>query len=162
MNSVGMNMNGINPTAAMNAMPNGANGIKGAGDSEMDIKTNLNTCIYDYLLKNEQYDAARALNKNVSFGLNTSNTPLPRRPNGAEDGGEDSKEDIDTKKPPDLPYAKVPPSYNDNSFLLDWFQLFWEMWMAPRQGKPADAVRFMEHTKVIIVSHMTRKIKRYL
>ena len=149
MNNINMNMNGMNPGASMNAMANGANGVRNPAD-DIDFKTRLNTYIYDYLIKNEQYDVARALNKS-NLNVITSKT-APRRPNGPDDNGEDTKEDVDTKKPADLPYAaNVPQSTNENSFLLDWFQLFWEMWLAPQNGKgklAPTAAQYIEHTKV--------------
>ena len=133
----------------MNAMANGANGVRSVGD-DFDYKTKLNTCIYDYLLKNEQYEVAKALHKS-SLPLHTSKNPSKRQ-NAGEEGGEDSKDDVDTKKPTDLPYAaNVPHMTNENSFLLDWFQLFWEMWWAPQPGRATrypSAAQYIEHTKV--------------
>ena len=146
MNNLSMNMNGVNP-AAMNAMANGPNGIKHDGDGERpDLKRKLNTCIYDYLLKNGQYDVAKALHKS-SLGLETQPKP-PQKVPDTDVGGEDSKDDIDTKKPPDLPYPKDVPSGTESSFLLDWFQLFWEMWLAPRNKSTPDAHKYLEHTRV--------------
>lgn len=146
MNNMNMAMNGVNP-GAMNAMANGANGVVNARNEQgEDFKAKLNTFIYDYLIKNEQWDVARALHKSA---LTVFTTPNKRRT--GPDDGEDSKDDIDTKKPNDLPYAlNVPQSTNENSFLLDWFQLFWEIWLAP-QGKSKslpDAAKYMEYTKV--------------
>lgn len=152
MNMVGANVNGINP-AAMNAMANGTNGINSRNTLESDqeiIKTKLNTYIYDYFMKNEHWDLARALQKS-QLPMQTTKIP-PRRPNGADDGGDDSKDDID-KRPPDLPYpADMHQLTNENSFLLDWFQLFWEMFWAPRRDpkiKPGQsAMQYMDYTKV--------------
>ena len=151
MNNMNMNMNSITP-AAMNAMANGTNGVnsRSAPESDQELKTKLNTYIYDYFLKNEQYDLARALQKST-LSILTTKTP-PRRPNGVDDGGDDSKDDID-KKPADLLHpAEVPQLMNENSFLLDWFQLFWEMFWAPRRDpkiRPGQsAISYMEYTKV--------------
>ena len=151
MNNINMNVNGVNPATAMNAMANGTNGInvRNAADSEMEYKTKLNTYIYDYLLKNEQYDVARALHKS-SMPIHSTPSAPPRKAK-TDDGGEDSKDDIDTKKPTDLPYASnVPTMGSDNSFLLDWFQIFWEMWMAAggKKNMTSDAFAYMQHTKV--------------
>ena len=148
-------MNGINPGGPM-AMTNGANGAapRNAGEPEPDMKTKLNTHIYDYLLKNEQWDVARALLKS-SMALTTTKSGAPRRPNGMDDSSmEDSKDDLDSKKPADLPLPdQVGSSANDNSFLLDWFSVFWDIFLAPRnraQGKPSNpfAMQFMEQTRV--------------
>jgi hypothetical protein len=151
MNNMNMNINGINP-GAMNAMANGANGINARHSVEdQELKTKLNTYIYDYFLKNEEYDLARALQKS-GLNLQTTSAPPTRRQNGIDDSNEDSKEDIDSKKPADLPHAAdVPPSTTENSFLLDWFQLFWEMFWAPRKSGPKPgqtAVNYIEYQKV--------------
>lgn len=145
-----MNMNGVNPGSAMNAMANGANGVRSGPDNEPDIKTTLNTYIYDYLIINEAFDVAEAMSKSA-LALNLSKTVPSKRSNGVEDSGEDSKDDVYAKKPPDLPYpSDILSTANGNSFLLDWFQLFLEMWRAPRGKEKVmpDAVRYIEHAKV--------------
>lgn len=150
-------MNGVTPAGAMAAaMSNGTNGAQRnvPDQGEMDFKTKLNTYIYDYFLKNEQYDLARMLH-NSTMPLNTAKGGGSRRPNGLDENSmdTDSKDDIDTKKPHDLPRpSEVPTLTGENSFLLDWFTLFWEIFWAPRQsgrGKvSAAALSFMDHTRV--------------
>ena len=162
-----VNMNGINPGGPM-AMTNGANGaapraaLEPERDAEMKVK--LNTYIYDYLIKNEQWDVARALHKS-SMTVNTK--PGGRRQNGMDDNAmEDSKDDIDSKKPADLPApGDVPSSASDNSFLFDWFSIFWDIFLAPRQrgkvGNPA-AFSYVEQTRVSSVLKLARTDANYL
>ena len=149
-------MNGINPNA-MNAMVNGTNGIPRAPENLEEMKTKLNTFIYDYFLRNEQFDLARAL-KNSQLSTNTTKTAPSRKLNG-EENGDDAKDDFDAKKPADLPYpSDVPGGATDNCFLLDWFQIFWEMFFAPRKMvamKPSPAAAaYMSQQKVSFNMHM--------
>ena len=135
--------NGANPAATQNVMP-------AERDNEMKMK--LNAYIYDYLLKNEQWEVARALHK-------SSLTIRYRKGDG--DSMEDSKDDIELKKPPDLPMpGDVPTMANDNSFLFDWFSIFWDIFLAPRTRnnpgvKQNPALQFMENAKVCTDSCQT-------
>ena len=173
-------MNGMNP-AAMAAMSNGqaqaaaaAAAAIGGGpprgpsdpDREAEMKMKLNTYIYDYMIKNEQWDVARALHGS-SMPHSTVNKAAARRPNGIDDGSGDvdSKDGIEAKKPADLPLAgDVPPSTSDNSFLLDWFAIFWDIFLAPRhaaKGKPGQtpAQQFMEQSRVRFHPHPPRPLQ---
>lgn len=147
-------MNGSVPNA-MNQMANGTNGIQRGPENTVDMKAKLNTCIYDYLLRNGEGDVARAL-KNSSLTIQTVQSP-PQRKNNGEDNGEDTKDDLDTKKPVDLPWpADVPAGATDNSFLLDWFQIFWEMFWAQRKDGPKpgpSTTAYMNYQRVYI-SHL--------
>lgn len=142
-------MNGNIPNA-MSQMANGTNGMQRVLENTEDVKTKLNTCIYDYFLRNGEEDLARAL-KNSSLTTHTAKSLPPRKQNG-EDNGEDTKDDLETKKPVDLPWpAGVPAGITENSFLLDWFQIFWEMFWAPRKSglKPgASTTAYMSYQRV--------------
>ena len=156
MNHIGLNganmPNGIGGMAGMQA---GANGAAQRGqDDQPDYKVKLNTHIYDYLLKNELYDAARALLNSSSLVISTRQSPK-RRPNGLSGDAmdTDSKDNIDLKKPDDLPDAELQVNACfENSFLLDWFTLFWEIFSAPRPNRHPklnpNAVQYMNHTRV--------------
>ena len=152
MNTMTMNgingVNGANGTMAMmnQAVVNGAGSASGPASApkigsmpEMDVEmqTRLNTSIYDYFLKHEQYDCARAL-KNSSLEVKTK--PPKGSPgrgqdvNGMDDhSGDDSKDNTD-KMPADLPAAMGTSIQHDTSFLLDWFSLFWDMFFAQRKA----------------------------
>ena len=174
-----VNMNGISPHNPM-AMANGVNGANanatGGGlpraatvavaaalepERDQDMKVKLNTYIYDYLLRNEQWDVARALHKssmptNVQTGGKAGGPAAggARRPNGMDaDAMDEGKDDVDAKRPADLPLPNnLGPGTVDNSFLFDWFSIFWDIFLAPRvqrskAGNPA-ASQFIEQTRV--------------
>ena len=155
-----MNMNGMNVgNGAGGPMPQMNNGTNGATprtgndqEPQVDYKIRLHTYIYDYFLKHEQYDCARQLLKS-SLTLNTRNNHSPaRRPNGIDDNSmeTDSKDDIDPKRPHDLPLPELNDANDNTSFLLEWFSLFWDMFFAHRKLKPASAqaLQYMQHTQV--------------
>ena len=156
-----MNLNGMNPgtMAAMNNT-NGATPRNGPGsESEIDFKTKLNTYIYDYFLRNEQWDLARALQKNMSISSIPNQKGANMRPNGLDENSmdTDSKDDLEQKKPSDLPWpTNLPQMSTDNSFLLDWFTLFWEAFFAQRPGQHRAKVgqtiiQYMDYTRVGII-----------
>ncbi|KAI0596147.1 hypothetical protein F4775DRAFT_594579 [Biscogniauxia sp. FL1348] len=106
-------------------------------------RTNLNTYIYDYFLREGMYDCARAmLNSDQTLNVIKDSPGRRRDENGNVLGNgvgddpmdTDNKDDIDSKRPSDLPAANV-PSGADSCFLYEWFCLFWEMLMAQR-NKP--------------------------
>lgn len=153
-----MNMNGLNVgngAAGMPMMTNGTNGMTprtgSDQDRELDYRTRLNTYIYDYLLKQEQYECARQLLN--STGLTVSTSTKPSRPNGVDDGSTDtdSKDDADSKRPHDLPLPENVDLNDNNSFLLEWFSLFWDMFFAARKDSKktsAQAMQYVNHTQV--------------
>ena len=163
MNMNHMNMNGLNVAngvgGSMPMMHNGTNGASRTGsehDRELDYKMKLNTYIYDYFIKQEQFDCARHLLKS-SLNLHTTSKASPsRRPNGIDGGSMDvdSKDDVDTKIPPDLPHPDLGDVNEGNSFLLEWFSLFWDMFFAARKDSKKSsihAMQYMQHTQVNIL-----------
>lgn len=104
----------------------------------------LNTYIYDYLLRNEMYDAAR--------GVLKSGQPInveQDRENGL--GGDsmdtDSKDEINGKKHEDLPAPILGSAAPDISFLYEWFSMFWDLLNASK-GKyaPNQVNQYVTHT----------------
>ncbi|KAF2150759.1 hypothetical protein K461DRAFT_270159 [Myriangium duriaei CBS 260.36] len=142
----------MNNLAAMGG-PVGAQQIPNAGTpgsipagNGSDNKRRLHTYIYDYFLKNEMFDLARALFKEVD--IDTSDKPSPNRKdvNGAPDGMDtDTKGDI-PNRPADLPRAAVPGEV-DSSFLLDWWMQFWDCWSASRTAKNSPAKQYLQHVQ---------------
>ncbi len=123
-----------------------------------DQRVVLNTYIYDYFLHFGMYEAARALLK--------CNAPLKVQKDGLDDRRDengnivgngvgddsmdtDSKEDIDAKRPSDLPQPLVPMPSTDSCFLYDWFSLFWDMFNS-QKGKGGNNVvtSYVNHTQV--------------
>ena len=145
-----MNMAVVNGGGGgMPMMNNGANGATprpGNEEDEPDYEARLNTYIYDYFLKHQQYNCARTI-------LN-SGMPLKTSPkgdvNGADDMHTDSKDDLDAKKPDDLPPAGVPQDPQGQSFLLEWFGLFWDVFFAHQRKAPpgSAAMQYVAHTQV--------------
>ncbi|KAF2839470.1 hypothetical protein M501DRAFT_804099 [Patellaria atrata CBS 101060] len=111
--------------------------------SEFDNqKQMLNTYIYDYFLKNNLYDLARNLQKDVPVKLKPKPSPTGRDVNGVSDGM-----DTDTKNEhPDLQVADIPYSGGD-SFLHDWWCQFWEMYSAHRGKARPPVQQYLNHTR---------------
>lgn len=165
MNNI--NMAGMHAAnGALGGMPlmnNGSNGgmsradVDPEGTQAYEMKAKLNTYIYEYFLKNELYECARAIKQSqVPIWLDTTKSSPGRRRDGDINGVDDnsmdtdSKDDLDSKRPDDLPPPKVPSNVTANSFLLDWFQLFWDHYGAQRKFKNAtsQAVQYVQNTQV--------------
>ena len=147
-------MNGGNGVmAGMPLMNNGLNGATPRPSSEQDdpeYEARLNAYIYDYFLRNENWDCARAL---VSSGVQMA--PSLRRDgdvNGTDDNAmqTDPKDDMDSKRPEDLPPPSVASDGQGASFLLEWFALFWDVYFAQRKNSKAtqQATQYVQHTQV--------------
>lgn len=128
---------GITAPAASPANP-------GSGAGPQEIIKKLNTAIYDYLLCNEKYDAARAVYKcfatEIELAGQVKQSPSQRgnQPNGVDTSMDvDSKEHIGIqKRPDDLPMPSS-LSTEDSPFLQDWWCQFWELYNGNRRlGKP--------------------------
>ncbi|ORY54958.1 uncharacterized protein BCR38DRAFT_462126 [Pseudomassariella vexata] len=101
---------------------------------EPNHRTILNTYIYDYFLRENMFDCARAmLNSNQEINVAKDSPGRRRDENGSVGNGlgdapmdTDSKDDMDSKRPNDLPAPNLPAS-SDSCFLYEWFCLFWDM-----------------------------------
>src|SRR5438045_8259710 len=160
MNMAGMNPVG-HPVGGMPSMNNGA--VSMARVQQHESRANLNTYIYEYFLKMELYTAARALlNSDLQLHLvpNSSKTSPARRrdENGnvidsgvdGESMDADSKDDIDSKRPDDLPAPKVPSDCPQSCFLYDWWSVFWDIFAAQRTDARGAALHYVQHTKVCV------------
>ncbi|KAI0114463.1 hypothetical protein GGR51DRAFT_446288 [Nemania sp. FL0031] len=117
-------------------------------------RANLNTYIYDYFLREGMYDCARAM-LNSEQALNVHRTPHHDKNGNATGNGigddpmdTDSKDDLDSKRPSDLPAPNV-PNGSDSCFLYEWFCLFWDMLSAQRNkgGVSAQVNQYVSHTQ---------------
>ena len=129
-------MNPGNPAmgGGMPMMNNGANGIQirqSEDHEETNYDSRLNTYIYSYFLKRGQWDLARAL-KNSSEQFEPPLVNGEANTNGTDN--EDSKDGINLKRPDDLPFVSDESS---DSFLLNWFALFWDIYWAQRRSNRA-------------------------
>lgn len=116
----------------MMMMNNGGGiGTPSSNTSQDQMKTNLNTYIYEYFLKLGHYELARSLVKNEKFDISTIKQSPGRRKDGDMNGDAmdmDGNDDI----PEDLPRPLTQDSPG-NGFLFDWFSLFHDMFHAQRQ-----------------------------
>lgn len=140
-------MNGANGSIGalplMNNGPNGATPRPGAESDDLDFESRLNSNIYDYFVKSGNYECARALMKSEARMI-----PPLRGIDGDINGtDDDSKDDMGSKRPSDLP----PPNENPGGqpFLLEWFSLFWDVWNAQRKKPNAtqQAMSYVHHTQ---------------
>ena len=147
MNHLAMNAGG-GALGGVPLMNNGTNGAPrtGSDQDENDFEARLNSYIYDYFLKSLNFDCARAL---LNSGVPME--PAPRRRDGDMNGADDtmhtdSKEDIDSKKPTDLPSVSNSES---TSFLLDWFSCFWDFFHARTKPNRAsvNATYYVNHVR---------------
>ena len=98
----------------------------------MSVKK-LNTAIYDYLLRNQQYELARQFQTKMEIVPRSEGKPSPnqrgQQANGVDDSMDgDSKDHIIANKPNDLPYGDI-----ESDFLKDWWCQFWEIWNGHRK-----------------------------
>lgn len=160
-----MNVGGVNPgpggpaAGGMPMMNNGSNAPRPDGNANIQdiMVVKLNTYIYDYFIKRGYHDCARALVQDETIPIKTS--PRPKQSPGSRRDGvngvdgdamvTDSKDDQKSRIPDDLPRPDVAESQQQNSFLFDWFNLFWDMFSAQRnRDKVSDATRYLQHTQV--------------
>lgn len=117
-----------------------------------DNRSQLNTYIYEYFLKNEMYDCARSLLLSEQPMSTVKDSPSRRREGegAGEDGGDgESKDDIDSKRPDDLPAPNIPRDTPESCFLYEWWCLFWDMFNATRGKADGRAVlQYVNHTQV--------------
>lgn len=163
MNNVNMaNMGAIGPVGGpMPMMNNGAmnpQGLPRQLQATEGNRTLLNTYIYEYFLRYGMFDCARALLNSDSQVKVAKDSPNGRRDengnllgNGVGDDpmDTDNKDDIDVKRPDDLPAPNVPTPLPDSCFLYEWFCLFWDMFNAQKgRGASGQVNQYVSHTQV--------------
>ena len=154
-----VNMGGMNqvggPVGAPRAMHNGAGGVPRNVNVEesKDPKFELDNYIYDYFLKTEQYEVARAM-KNSGIRLNLTKemktSPSRREGIGLEESIDaDSKEEA-KNRPDDLPPVNVGGGNLSAPFLHVWWCIFWDICQAHRNRGPPNgaATQYVMHTQV--------------
>ncbi|KAK6339000.1 hypothetical protein TWF696_009796 [Orbilia brochopaga] len=136
------------PAGMLQAQPNP--NMSNGSNSKAVERNLLNTYIYDYFIRHDMYDSARAIlqEAEVSTEPGTSvrrGSPSRRAqkhdPDGNMINGIDDPMDSDRKddgegseRGADLPLPKVPQDSSGGSFLYDWWSLFWDIFGA-RTGK---------------------------
>lgn len=149
-----MNMAAVNGAGGgMPMMNNGANGATprlGNEEEDPDYEGRLNTYIYDYFVKNQRYDCAKAMLKG-DMPLRTVQKRRDGDVNGAGNMHTDSKDDLESKIPDDFPLPALPTDPQGASFLLEWFGLFWDVFFAHQRKTPpasAQAMQYVARTQV--------------
>ncbi|KAL2205554.1 hypothetical protein CC79DRAFT_1050950 [Sarocladium strictum] len=143
-----MNNGPMNPQqAAAAAAAANANRQQPGNDNQ---RTHLNTYIYEYFIRYGMYDCARALvNSDQPVNVQKDGAGNKGNTNGTTDDAmdTDSKDDIDSKLPEDLPLPKLPIA-SESSFLYEWFCVFWDIYNAQRLKGPNNTVnQYVAHTQ---------------
>jgi hypothetical protein len=117
--------------------------------NDNDSRAQLNTYIYDYFLRNNYTTVAKAmLDHDIKVNLQGPKpSPSGRNEMNGMDNGPDSKDS--------LPPPRLPEQANDNSFLLDWWQQFWDIYAAARTkgpGPKTPAHQYLATTRVGLIS----------
>ncbi|KAK3954440.1 hypothetical protein QBC32DRAFT_207803 [Pseudoneurospora amorphoporcata] len=110
----------------------------------------LETYIYDYFIRQGMYDCARTiLQNNPQIKTDKSGSPGQNLSGLGDDPMDtDSKDNLDQKRPDDLPPAAIPnSSTSNNSFLLDWFSLFWDMFNSQKSKGPNLVNQYVQHNQ---------------
>ena len=120
-------------------MNHGVNGVQTGrpqGQDESAIYTaKLHHYMYAYFIEKQMWECARSLKNS------TTEFHPPLTADGADINGADEKIDIKdgiSKKPADLPNALKNDS--PTPFLLEWFQIFWDLYHAQKKGPEASAM----------------------
>lgn len=159
MNVAGMTPGVGGPVGGTPMMNNGSTAPRNDASmmSPERMIDNLNTYIYDYFLKRGYHDCARALLQDENFKVNTDqgtkSSPGSKREdvNGIDGDAmmTDGKDGEKIKIPDDLPRPSLPNESLQSSFLLDWFSLFWDLWLAQRKrGSNREVNQYYQHTQV--------------
>lgn len=131
MGAMGGPVGGAQPPQQQAAGTPTNGGAMNANDTADTIKR-LNTYIYDYFLRNQHYDIARAMHQSGSLELYTQKQSPGQRqnqPNGIDD--------TDADRPKDLPEPAL--MNTEGPFLQDWWFQFWDIYNSRRNvgGKPS-------------------------
>lgn len=138
---------------AQGRMPPGSMSNNHPGDNAQ--RAHLNTYIYEYFIKYEMVDCAKAMlasKQPLNIEKNGSRRRDENGINGVNDDDTDSKEFLmDIKRVEDLPlplHSAVSEDCPDACFLFDWWCLFWDMFHG-QQGKSGreNIVPFINHTQ---------------
>ncbi|KAF2785571.1 hypothetical protein K505DRAFT_8395 [Melanomma pulvis-pyrius CBS 109.77] len=128
--------------------------------SPPDSRERLNTYIYDYFLRNNHTRLARSmLECDVKMMLKphpTKPSPSGRNVNGVDAMGQESRDDLPE---PQLPEGQLA----DNSFLLDWWAQFWDIFNAARKQQPNEkGTQYITHTRNLTQMHNDQRNQRMM
>lgn len=144
-------------------MHNGAAGTPSSSASQDGMRKNLNTYIYEYILKLENWDLAREMQKSDKFEFHIDNN-IKHSPGGRKSGGIMNGDAMDmdgSSDPPlDLPRPGLQSDALGMGFLFDWFCLFNDMFQAQRQksNDPGMARQYITQTQVCMAADTPTRI----
>jgi hypothetical protein len=118
--------NASTPTSAVNA------------NDPADTVKRLNTYIYDYFLRNQHYDIARAMHQSSTMEIFTQPKQSPNQRQNQPNGNDDN----DADRPKDLP----DPAFQNTEgpFLQDWWFQFWDIYHSRRnQGSKQSTLGYI-------------------
>lgn len=113
-------------------------------------RTQFHTYIYEYLLRTEFYDCARALYQaDPSIHVKKE---VDENGNGLGDDPMDTDmKELEIKRPNDLPAPLTATSGGGNGFLYDWFCIFWDIFTTSKGGKVSPQVQqYVTHNQVML------------
>jgi hypothetical protein len=130
----------VEGTPVMGNMPR-----PGQKPEQPDPRNLMNTYIYDYFMRNNHYRLARCMiESDLKMNLQpqgTKQSPGSRNVNGV-DG-------MDTDDKGDLPLPVLPPGQCvENSFLMDWWCQFWDIYSAARGKGTQKSTQYSQHARV--------------
>ena len=137
----------------MPMMNSGANGAtprqRNEEEEQPAYEEKLNNYIYDYFVKHQRYECAKAM-LNCDMPLKTGPKRRDGDMNGAGNMHVDSKDELESKIPDDLPLPGVPTDPQGASFLLEWFGLFWDVYFANKRAPQSSpqAMQYVARTQV--------------
>ena len=134
-------------------------GVDAAGNMQAtaaseEVKTRLNTYIYEYILKLGMHEVARALNSQQDkFKIDSKPKQSPgRRKDNEANGVEMDSMDIDKLDiPNDLPLPNVDMTAQGEGFLVEWFSIFSDLFAAAQKPKGQNmnaATQYLMHAQV--------------
>lgn len=126
MGGMGGPVGGAPPPQQNAGTPTNGGGLN-ANDTAETVKR-LNTYIYDYFLRNQHYEIARAMHQSNTMEIFTQPKQSPNQrqnqPNGIDD--------MDTDRPKDLPDPGL--QNTEGPFLQDWWFQFWDIYNGRRNN----------------------------
>lgn len=155
MNPMGGPVGGA-PIPMMNNGAQAAAAAAAASARQQQVNDNqrgvLNTYIYEYFIRYGMFECARSLlSSDQPVNVNKEGGKGGNSVNGVGDDtmDTDTKGDLDSKLPEDLPPPKLPMPASDTSFLYEWFCLFWDIYNAQRaKGGNGNVNQYVAHTQV--------------
>ncbi|KAF2662488.1 hypothetical protein K491DRAFT_585303 [Lophiostoma macrostomum CBS 122681] len=130
----------------------------GQKNEQSDPRNLMNTYIYDYFMRNNHYRLARSMiDSDVKMNLQpqgTKQSPGSRNVNG--DG-------METEEKGDLPLPVLPPGQCvENSFLMDWWCQFWDIYSAARGKGTQKSAQYSQHARSLAQMQNEQRSQRMM